>query len=622
MKNDSTGRHTNVPYRKIALGPRDVDVVLEPGGVIRMKSRHALGSYPDKLSDRFTEVARRHPDRVFLAMRDERSQWRTITYREAEEQILRLASALIRRNVSPERPVAILSGSSIEHALLAFAAMYTGVPYCSVTPAYSLLSTDHAKLRHIINLLTPGLVYADDGSAFEAAIRNTVPADVEVVTLRSPLTTRASTPFSELLATPIDPAIYRANREVGPDTIAKVLFTSGSTGFPKGVINTQRMLCSNQQMFIESLPAFAQPHPMIVSWLPWHHTSGGNQMLGLTAYCGASFYIDEGKPTRSEIGKTVANLMDVAPTVYFSLPRGFAELIPYLRENRQLREKFFSQLQLFYYSGASLPESLVADLDEIAVATVGERIPMMCGYGSTETAPFALCANWLTSETGLAGLPVPGAELKLVPQGDKLEARLRGPMVTPGYWRQPELTARLFDEEGYVRMGDALAFVDPNDVSRGLAFDGRLSEDFKLSTGTWVNVASLRNQWMTEGYPLVQDIIIAGENRDEIGGLIVLDVQGCQDFLHDRTLVQPAQLARHPEIRRAVRNLLNRLAARNTGSSTYVARAIILEEPPSNATGELTDKGSINQRAVIRNRAELVDALYAPDPGPDVFLPE
>lgn len=621
MNTDSTAKQATAPYRKIALGPRDVEVVHEPDGVIRIKSTHVLGNYPNKLSDRFTEIAAQYPDRVFLAMRDETIQWRTITYSEAEEHILRLASALLHRNVSAERPLAILSGSGIEHALLAFAAMYIGVPYCPVTPAYSLLSTDYLKLQHVIDLLTPGLIYAEDGPPFEMAIQRTVAADVEVVTSRKPLKSRATTPFAELLATPVDPEIFAANRTVGPDTVAKILFTSGSTGFPKGVINTQRMLCSNQQMFIESLPAFVQPHPVIVSWLPWHHTSGSNQILGLTAYCGASLYIDDGKPTRAEIAKTVANLMDVAPTVYFSLPRGFAELIPYLRQSRQLRETFFSQLQLFYYSGASLPGSLVADLDEISVATCGERIPMMCGYGSTETAPFALCANWLTSETGLAGLPVPGAELKLVPHGDKFEARVRGPMITPGYWRQPELTNQLFDEEGYIHMGDALSFVDKKDVSRGLAFDGRLAEDFKLSTGTWVNVASLRNRWITEGYPLIQDIIIAGENRDEVGGLIVLDVQGCQDFLHDRTLVEPTRLAQHPEIRNVIQNLLNALAARNTGSSTYVARAIILEDPPSNTTGELTDKGSINQRAVIKNRAPLIEQLYASSPGPLVFLP-
>ncbi|VTU45180.1 feruloyl-CoA synthase [Variovorax sp. PBL-E5] len=611
----------DAPYRRIPLGPCHVDVTARDDGSLLVCSGEAAMPYPAKLTDKLSEGAAIHPHRLFLAVRKPDGDWQRMTYREAMDRVLRIAQSLLERGLSEERPIAILSGSSIEHALLALAAMHVGIPHCPVTPAYSLVSTDFAKLKHVLALLTPGLVFVDDGAAFDKAIVEVLPADVEVLTSTSPLVSRTSTPFEALQSRPASAQVSRASAAVMPDSTAKILFTSGSTGMPKGVINTQRMLSCNQAMFAQAFPViFSQP-PIIVSWLPWHHTSGANQMMGLTIFCGGSLYVDDGKPIPGEIGKTVANLREVAPTIYFSVPRGFAELIPYLRAQPELRQNFFSKLSLLYYSGAALGDSLVADLDELAVRTVGERIPMMCGYGATETAPLALATNWICSETGLAGLPVPGCELKLVPVAEKYEACLRGPHVTPGYWRQPELTRKLFDSDGFARMGDALSFVEPGNIARGLAFDGRLAEDFKLSTGTWVNVGTLRSKMILEAKGVFLDVVLAGENRDEIAALLLLDRAAAYALcdMNPQT-TEWLELLAHPGLRAAVQTVLDTLARRSTGSSTRIARAIVLEEAPSAAAGELTDKGSINQRALLAHRSTLVDRLYAASPVPAVLV--
>ncbi|VWX63342.1 Feruloyl-CoA synthase [Burkholderiales bacterium 8X] len=609
-------------YRRIALGSREVVADHLADGSILVRATEPLAPYPRLLTERLAEVARDFPDRVFLAVRDDAApgRWRELRYADAWERVQRIGQALLDRGLSQQRPVAILSGSGIEHALLALGAMHVGIPSCAVTPAYSLLSTDHVKLAHVIGLLKPGLVFVDDGTAFGNAIESTVGPDVEIVHSTQPAALRSSTPFAELLATATTPAVEAASRAVEPDSVAKVLFTSGSTGLPKGVVNTQRMVACNQQMFVQSFPCLAEEPPVILSWLPWHHVSGGNQMLGLTIHCAGSFYVDDGKPLPAEVEKTVANLHQIAPTVYFSVPRGFAALIPFLRADEALRRKFFSRLSLLYYSGSALGASLVRDLDELAVQAVGERIPMMSGYGATETAPAAVAANWITERTGLAGLPMPGCELKLAPLGSgKYEARLRGPNVTPGYWAQPELSARLFDDEGFACMGDALSFVVPGDVAQGFAFDGRIAEDFKLTTGTWVGAGTLRARLIEEGDGLLLDAVIAGEGHDEVGAFLVADravAAACCGLASDGPW--PEVLA-HPRLRARVQQVLDRLAARGTGSSTFVARALVLEDGPSAAAGELTDKGSINQRAFLSNRNELVARLYTEPSAPEVY---
>ncbi len=408
-----------------------------------------------------------------------------------------VAQALLNRPVSVERPVAVLSGKDLEHGLIELGAMYAGVPYAPVSTAYSLISTDFGKLKHIFGLLTPGLVYAADAKAFGKALEAELPKDAELITAET---------FSTLSETRATEAVDRAYQRVGPDTIAKILFTSGSTGVPKGVINTQRMLASNQQI-VRSVLAFVEEEPPVLcDWMPWNHTFGGNHDFGFVLSNGGSLYIDEGKPTPSLIETTIRNLEDVRPNVFLGVPKAFESLLPFFRDRPGFRTKFFSRLKLLYYAGAGLSQPVWDEMQRHAVEECGEQIVMFTGLGSTETGPAGLFPGKDLRRAGDVGLPPPGVELKLVPAGDKLELRLRGPSIMPGYWRQPELTSAVFDEEGYYKIGDALKFVDPNDVSQGFHFDGRLAEDFKLSTGTWVSMGLLRAKFIHHCSPYAQDV--------------------------------------------------------------------------------------------------------------------
>jgi feruloyl-CoA synthase len=601
------------PLRPVRLGPASVDIERRADGAMVLRSPRPLDAYPEKLTERLAHWANAAPERIFLAQRDGAAGWRSLSYREAYASVRAIAAALLERPLSPERPIAILSGNDIEHALLGLAAMHVGIPYAPISVPYSLVSRDFKKLKAIIEILTPGLLFAADGTAFAPAMAATVPADVEIVVTANPAAGRPMTPFTELLRARVSATVEEAHAKVDAGTIAKILFTSGSTGQPKGVINTQRMLCANQAMIRGGLAFLNDGEPpVLLDWLPWNHTYGSNHNFGLVLDCGGSLYIDEGKPMPGAIEATARNLRDIAPTVYFNVPKGFEMLLPHLAADRALRETFFSRLKLMFYAGAGLSQHVHDAFQELAVNTVGERIMFLTSLGSTETAPAALACSWESEQIGNIGLPLPGLELKLVPNEGKLETRMKGPNVTPGYWRAPTLTAAAFDEEGFYKIGDALKFADPADPAKGLLFDGRIAEDFKLATGTWVSVGPLRMAFIAHCAPFARDVVFAGPDRDELGALVIPDVEACRKLAADLPPdATAAVVLASPQVRTAFAQLLNALADPSRGTSGRVGRAILLSEPPSLDVGEVTDKGSINQRAVLAHRAALVEELYA-----------
>jgi feruloyl-CoA synthase len=593
--------------RAVKLCAPEVLVDRRPDGTIYLKSPHALPGYSDKLTDRLVHWARETPDRVFMADRGADGGWRTITYAQTLEKIRRIGAALLRRNLSEERPIVILSGNDLEHALLGLAANYVGVPYAPISPAYSLISSDFGKLTHIIKLLTPGLVYASNAQ-YQRAIASSVPLWTEIVVGS----------LDKLDAAPDD--ADAAHADVTPDTIAKFLFTSGSTGMPKGVINTQRMWCANQAMIASALQFFADEPPVIVDWAPWHHTAGGNHDVGLVIHNGGTLYIDGGKPLPGAIEETVRNLREIAPTWYFTVPKGYEALLPFFRADAGLRENFFSRLRVLWFAGAGLAQHVFDEWKEMAYSTCGEDILFLTGLGSTETAPYAFGRMWDTENAANIGLPPPGLDVKLVPLADgKYEARLKGPTITPGYWREPTLTAQAFDDEGFYRLGDALRFDDPARPEKGLLFEGRIAEDFKLATGTWVHVGSLRVSFIAHCAPYVRDVVIAGADRDFIAALIFPDLDACRRLAPDLNDARPEEIVAHERVGHEFGVLLDSLARQSTGSSNRVARAILLDTPPSLDLGEATDKGSINQRMVLQNRAALVNELYTDQPSPRVI---
>ncbi|MBV8510764.1 MAG: feruloyl-CoA synthase [Xanthobacteraceae bacterium] len=601
----------------VRLGPRDFILDRKSDGTIYIRSPHKLDPYPDKITERLVHWAERTPDRVFMADRTQVG-WRESTYADTLARIQRIAAALLTRNLSPERPIVILSGNDLEHQWLSLAAMHVGIPYAPVSPAYSLISRDFANLKYIFNLLTPGLVFVSDGAPFARAIEAMVPSDVELVVTRNPPSGRRATMFAELADATPTAAVDAAHADVGPDTIAKFLFTSGSTGHPKGVINTQRMLCSNQAMILAALRYFEDEPPVVLDWAPWHHTAGGNHDVYLVLYNGGSFYVDDGKPMPGQIEATVRNLRDVSPTWYFNVPKGFEALLPYLQRDVDLRQSFFRDLKVLWFAAAAVSQYVSDEYERLARETVGRHIPFLTGLGSTETAPFAIGRTWPTQRATNMGLPAPGLELKLIPNSGKLEARLRGPNITPGYWREPQLTANAFDDENYYKLGDALAFEDPDDPGKGLVFDGRIAEDFKLATGTWVATGRLRGLLNNAFAPYVRDVVLTAPDRDYLGALLFPDPEACRALAPDLK-GDLAALVSDPRVRREFQTRLDTLAREATGSSNRVLRAMVLEEPPLMDAGEATDKGSINQRNVLKRRAAVVDELYAEPPSPRVI---
>jgi feruloyl-CoA synthase len=585
-----------------------------------------LADAPRSVPDMLRKQARDNGHRVFLAERAADGGWRRITYAEVATAARALGTALLARSCSVDRPVSILSGNSIDHALLALGAMEVGVPVAPVSTAYSLMSQDFGKLLHVVRLLTPRLIFVDDGAAYGRALHALHAAGlldgVEIVVGRNAPGDLPTTPLADLLATRPDAAVDAAFAALTPDTVAKVLFTSGSTGLPKGVINTHRMMCSNQQAIAQTFRFLGRDRPpILVDWLPWNHTFAGNHDFNMILHHGGTYFIDDGKPAPGLIERTIANLRDVAPTIYLNVPRGFDMVIPWLERDAALRDRFFSQLDFVLYAGAALPQHLWERLEALSVAATGRRVTMVSAWGSTETAPCATAVHWRIESAGIIGLPVPGTDILLTPNASKMELRVRGPNVTPGYWRDEEKTRAAFDDEGFYRIGDAGRLYDADDPAKGIVFDGRVAEDFKLASGTWVHVGALRVAAIAAAAPAIQDCVVTGQDRDEVGLLVFPNPAGCAALCPDAGPGTGLDaLIRRPEVRRRI---AEGLAAHNrvqVGSSMRIVRALILASPPGIDANEITDKGYINQRAVLEHRAAEVARLHAETPGPEVIM--
>ena len=604
----------------LTFGSPDVVVERRPDGALIVRSPHPLQPHAKAVTDWLDHWAAQTPERVFLAERDGHG-WRKVNYAEARDSARRIAQGLLDRGLNIERPVAILSGNSVDHALFGLGAMIAGVPYAPVSPPYSLVAKDFAKLKAIISVLTPGLVFVEDGAPFARALEAVLPADVEVVAKLNRLALRPSCLLADMLAKAPGPEVDAAQAKVGPDTIAKLLFTSGSTGAPKGVINTHGMMTANQAMLKGLNPSYGATPPVLLDWLPWSHTFAGNNNFNLVLSNGGSYFVDEGRPLPGAIEKTVRNLKEISPTVYYNVPKGFEMLLPYLQADGALCWSLFKRLQSFVYAGAALPPHVREELERLGRETVGEAVPILTSLGSTETGPSAISVTEKACEAGVVGIPNPGVIVKLVPNGDKLEARLKSPSITPGYWRQPELTNAAFDEEGYYKLGDALKFFDESDPEKGFVFDGRVAEDFKLATGTWVSVGPLRLKFVAHCAPYVTDVVVAGHDRDDATALVVPNLEACRDLAKLDGGASDADILATLSVRETFAKLLAAFNQTAGGSSGRFARILLMDDPPSLDTGELTDKGSINQRAVLAHRAALVEELYAETPSPRAISP-
>jgi feruloyl-CoA synthase len=587
-----------------------------PGGVQYLRAKASLQASAPRMTDRLVHWACTAPERPWIAQRarapdGSTGDWKFLSYASALAQARNIAQALLRRGLDAQAPVWVMSENSTEHALLTLGCMLAGVPWCATSPAYATGGSNFDKLRHVAATLTPGLVFASSAACYEDAIDAVVPRGVEVVLCDGELTGRKSTPFGTLLATPATAQVDAAMAATHSASIVKFLFTSGSTGKPKAVVHSHGMWCTNQQQLRQSMPLLCDEPPVLVDWLPWSHTFGGNHNVGLVLYNGGTLYIDEGNPTPARLGETLRNLTEVSPTLYFSVPLGLDALARAMQTDLALRRSVFARLRMFFYAGATLAQSTWDSLDASAEAERGQRIVIASGLGMTESGPFSLFVTSPHAQAGDVGLPAAGLLLKLVPGGGKLELRYRGPNITPGYWRSPQETKASFDAEGYFCSGDAVRWIDPDNIHRGLRFDGRMGENFKLATGSFVMVDALRQKIIALAAGLVQDVVLSGPGRNDIGALVFVDLAACHalsglpgDASRQKVLLSPPVTARF-------QRLANVLAQSAEGSATRVMRLCLLIEPASPERGEITDKGSVNQRAVLANRSALVEALHA-----------
>ena len=605
---------TTAKFRPLKFGVTRVQLRDGPPGTHYLKADQTLQAYPERITDRLKHWAHTVPERTFMARRVKQSDgslgdWRHVNYQEAWNTARHIAQGLINRGLNNDKPVAILSENSLEHAMVALGCLVAGVPFVPVSPPYSLISVDYDKLKHVLKTVTPGLVFASD-ERYAKAIAASVGQDMEVVMVEGDVTGRQVTRYADLCNTPVTPAVDQAMAATGPDTIAKFLFTSGSTRLPKAVINTQRMWCANQQQMAQSMPVLAEEPLVLVDWLPWNHTFGGNHNFGMVLFHGGSLFIDDGKPTPALMHETLRNLREVAPTVYFNVPTGFEAIANAMKTDNALRKNLLSRVRMFFYAGAALAQPVWDSLYESQEREIGERIVMSTGLGMTESGPFGIFVTNPNVRAGDLGVPTPGLELKLVDTEGKTEVRYRGPNITPGYWRAPKETAEAFDEEGFFCTGDAVKWIDETDVHLGLKFDGRIAEDFKLSTGTFVSVGPMRGKIIAAGAPYIQDVVLTGLNMKEVGAMVfptpaVRTLSGLPADAPLSDVLASAPVLAH------FQNVVNQLASTATGSANRIARLCLLSEPPTIDKGEITDKGSINQRSVLAHRADTVEKLHA-----------
>src|SRR5256714_386704 len=613
---------TKPGFRKIDWLERDIAVERRGDGVIILKSRLPLPAYEQHIPASLAKWARQAPPRIWLAQRGGWArQWRKVSYGEARRIVDGLTQGLLNLGLEAGRPAAILSGNSIEHALMTQAAMQARSPAAPVSPAYSLMSQDHAKLKYLFDLIKPAVVMVQDGPTFEKALKALDLKGVTVVHVVSPCEGIKSASFANLAATPVTKAVEASIAKITPDTVGKLLFTSGSTGMPKAVINTQQMMCANAAMMMQCRPRDPNaPQATYLDWMPWNHTMGGNALFNPVLIEGGTLYIDDGRPTPGMIDETLRNLHEISPTYYANVPAGYAALAAAMEKDDALCRSFFKNLGLMAYGGARLPDDLYDRMQALAVRATGQRIVFYTGWGSTETAPTSTGTYWDTERVGLIGLPFPGVELKMVPVGSKYELRLRGFNVTPGYFGQPDLTRAAFDDEGFYCIGDAGVFVDPDDPVQGIIFAGRVVEDFKLTTGTFVHVGSLRTDAIAAATPIIQDALVAGQDRPFIGLLAWPNLHACRQIVGNPD-ASYEDVVKHPEVLACLRRGLEEHNKSTEGASSMrIARAMLMTEPASIDGNELTDKGYINQRAGLERRAALVERLYAEQPDEDVII--
>jgi feruloyl-CoA synthase len=618
----SSQREESQPeFAHIDFAPAAVNVDSTPEGGYLLSSPMPLEPYEKNVGVMLRRWARETPDNVFLGERRPDGEWRLLTYGEAGRLADAVAQALIDRGMGPQRPIMILSGNSINHALLMLGGFIAGVPVAPVSVAYSLLSQDLAKVKFIFDEVRPAMIYAENGNMFGRALQSLDLTGVEVVTGDGSSEELPATPLAVLFATPVTGEVDKAFARVNEDTIAKILFSSGSTGLPKGVINTHGMLCANQQMLSQVWPFTTKTPPVLVDWLPWNHTFGGNHNFNLILRTGGTLYIDGGKPVPGMVEQTVKNLAEISPTIYFNVPAGYAMLLPFLEQDENLRRNFFKRLQLIFYAGAALSQDLWQRLEDLSIQATGKKVVMTSSWGSTETSPLATAAHFTIEKAGVIGLPCPGVTLKMVPGNGKFELRVKGPNITPGYLNRPDLTKAAFDDEGFYKIGDAGKFVDPKNPNKGITFDGRVAEDFKLSTGTWVHVGALRIGVLAATAPLLQDVLVAGQDREYVGILAWPNLQGCREICrHPGERHSAEALLQCTDVVENLRTALKEFNARQEGSSARVRRLMFLSEPPLIDANEITDKGYINQRAALERRKKQVEMLYADKPGVEVIL--